>query len=225
MQLVDDSAALYYIQKGGSLMKQGFSWLGGMMATGVNKSGQYIQSKINSNPKEKKVSDSTKSTFEQIKANTNQSIKVAGGIITQLVTPIAKFGNQVIEDVSKKIDNSNSDTLKSLKQVTKTTSNAMSEAFSGLSKGVKDVGNAMSTNTRGIVEKKYGQDVSNTFLGPKDISQNYIKNPQSQEGAQSQENKPLLQQQNQTNQYPDLSNPYIKLTDEQIQDPNQQPKQ
>lgn len=97
---MDDSAALYYIQKGGSLMKQGFSWLGGMMATGVNKSGQYIQSKINSNPKEKKVSDSTKSTFEQIKANTNQSIKVAGGIITQLVTPIAKFGNQVIEGTS-----------------------------------------------------------------------------------------------------------------------------
>lgn len=88
-------------------------------------------------------------------------------MLSQLLKPVAKFTTQVIGDVSQKIDNSNSDTLKSIKTYTKTTTYAVTDAFSGFTKGISEVGSAVGKNTRIIVEKKYGQDVSSTFLGQK----------------------------------------------------------
>lgn len=55
-------------------MKQGFTWIGGLMAKGVNKGGEFIQQKIGSNNKEVKVSDSTKNKFDTIKSGTKKTV-------------------------------------------------------------------------------------------------------------------------------------------------------
>lgn len=92
-------------------------------------------------------------------------MQVTTGFLSQLVSPIIQKSNQIIEEKSKQIDEGENQTLKKAKVITKATGEALSEAFSGLILGAKQVGSALSTNTRQIVEKKYGDDVSNTFLG------------------------------------------------------------
>lgn len=44
--LIDDDKTIHYIKKGGSLLKEGFSWLGKVTSSGVNRAGEYIGSKI-----------------------------------------------------------------------------------------------------------------------------------------------------------------------------------
>lgn len=43
---------------------------------------------------------------------------------------------------------------------------AFGNAFSGLGSALSTVGDSVGSNTRVIVEKKYGGDVTNTFMGP-----------------------------------------------------------
>ena len=56
--------------------------------------------------------------------------------------------------------------LKTGKKLTVATWDALSNAVSGLGDALSQVGDSIGTNTRGVVEKKYGQDVTNTFMGP-----------------------------------------------------------
>lgn len=52
-----------------------------------------------------------------------------------------------------------------MKEVTKATSHSVNTAFTGLSEGAKNVGGAISDNTTNLVQKKYGDDYTKTFLG------------------------------------------------------------
>jgi len=67
--------------------------------------------------------------------------------------------------MNEKIDQGDNETLKKIKKVGTATLDATSEAFSGLSTGAKEIGKTLGDNTRNIVEKKYGDDITNTFVG------------------------------------------------------------
>lgn len=58
--------------------------------------------------------------------------------------------------------------MKKIKKYGGATIDATADAISGIGKGVCDIGNALGDNTRHIVEKKYGDDVTNTFMGKSD---------------------------------------------------------
>jgi len=85
--------------------------------------------------------------------------------LSNLFDPVIKKTNEVAGAISKKIDESENPTVKTMVNYTKATGGALSTAFTGLADGGKKVGQAVGDNTRNIVEKKYGNDVSNTYLG------------------------------------------------------------
>jgi len=184
--LIDDDATLHYIKKGGSLLKEGFTWIGKVTASGVNKAGEYIESKITTT-KKVEVSSETKEKFNKIKDTTKSTLKVTGeffgAVLTPMVAATEKFVNSNINTnsflilmksnlffasflaMNDKIDQGNNETLKKIKKVGNATLDATTEAFSGLTTGAKEIGKTIGDNTRTIVEKKYGDDITNTFVG------------------------------------------------------------
>jgi hypothetical protein len=97
--LIDDDATLHYIKKGGSLLKEGFTWIGKVTASGVNKAGEYIGSKITTTNKVE-VSSETKDKFNKIKDTTKSTLKVTGeffgAVLTPMVAATEKFVNSNI---------------------------------------------------------------------------------------------------------------------------------
>jgi len=85
--------------------------------------------------------------------------------------------------MNEKIDQGNNETLKKIKKVGNATIDATSEAFSGLTTGAKEIGKTIGDNTRTIVEKKYGDDITNTFVGKPE--------EQAQTAAETKTNNPL----------------------------------
>lgn len=49
---------------------------------------------------------------------------------------------------------------------------ATSEALTGLSSGAKEIGKSLGSNTRNLVEKKYGDDITTTFVGKQEKDNN-----------------------------------------------------
>ena len=99
-----------------------------------------------------------------------------------VLTPVVNATNQLVsgkkyniifyfilllffKDVNQKIDDGDSQLLKKIKKIGGATIDATSTAFNGLSGGVGEIGDAIGGNTRNIVEKKLGEETSNTFLG------------------------------------------------------------
>jgi len=72
--LVEDSKALYYISRGGNLLKTGFSWLGGKMADGVNATGSWMNSKISPGQEPVEVSQESKEKMNKIKSTTKSTM-------------------------------------------------------------------------------------------------------------------------------------------------------
>lgn len=68
-------------------------------------------------------------------------------------------------DLSKKIDEGDNETLKKIKKVGGATIDATSVAFEGLSSGAAEVGKSIGNNTRNLIEKKYGDDITTTITG------------------------------------------------------------
>ena len=56
--------------------------------------------------------------------------------------------------------------LKQGKTVAVATWDATANALSGLGTALCSVGDSLGNNTRKVVEKRYGDDVTNTFMGP-----------------------------------------------------------
>lgn len=86
------------------MLKTGFSMIGGVLATGINKGGQWLDGKIDKNENPSKVSDETKGKLNTIKEKTTSTMKVAGFYLDKIFSPVAEYTNQVITDVSTKID-------------------------------------------------------------------------------------------------------------------------
>lgn len=82
--------------------------------------------------------------------------------------------------MNKKIENGDNETLKKIKKIGGATIDATSDALSGLSTGAKEVGKSIGDSTRNIVEKKYGDDITNTFVGTNVNSENQNNNNNSQ---------------------------------------------
>jgi hypothetical protein len=162
--LIDDDATLHYIKKGGSLLKEGFTWIGKVTASGVNKAGEYIGSKITTTNKVE-VSSETKDKFNKIKDTTKSTLKVTGEFFGAVLTPMVAATEKFVNTMNDKIDQGNNETLKKIKKVGNATLDATTEAFSGLTTGAKEIGKTIGDNTRTIVEKKYGDDITNTFVG------------------------------------------------------------
>jgi phosphoserine phosphatase len=147
-----------------SVLKDAFVWLGGALATGVNKGGEFISSKIGQN-NPVTVSDSTKSTLSNVKDKASQVVDVTGGLLMQLYRPVAEKTKELTEEISTKIDQSdnkctsqivNPIVLQQSKQLTVASWGAAGVAFEGLSTALGQVGTSIGTNTRSLVEKKYG---------------------------------------------------------------------
>ncbi|KAL4496102.1 hypothetical protein ABPG72_015524 [Tetrahymena utriculariae] len=165
--LIDDNQTLHYIKKGGDILKNGFVWLGKTAATGVNKAGEYIGSKISST-KKVEVSQETKEKFQKIKDTTTKTVSVSAGFLSAVLEPMVDATSKYVKQINEKIDKGDNETLKKIKKIGGATLDATTEALQGLGKGVCEVGKSIGDNTRNLVEKKYGDDVTNTFLGQND---------------------------------------------------------
>jgi hypothetical protein len=145
-------------------LKEGFTWIGKVTASGVNKAGEYIGSKITTTNKVE-VSTETKDKFNKIKDTTKSTLKVTGEFFGAVLTPMVAATEKFVNTMNEKIDQGNNETLKKIKKVGNATLDATTEAFSGLTTGAKEIGKTLGDNTRNIVEKKYGDDITNTFVG------------------------------------------------------------
>ena len=114
-------------------------WLGGAVATGVNKGGEYINSKINKG-EDVQVSNSTKTTLTTVKEKAGQVVDVTGNLLMQLYRPVAQKTKDVTGDISTKIDQSDNKSSKTFslivlqqgKSLTVATWGAASVALTGL---------------------------------------------------------------------------------------------
>ncbi|KAM3131427.1 hypothetical protein pb186bvf_016499 [Paramecium bursaria] len=161
--LENNTQAAGYIKAGGEALKEGLTWIGEKVAAGVQAGGQYINSKVDKQ-EDVKVSDDTKIKYVAAKTTLSQTFDVAGDYLKQLFKPVAEKGAEFKKDLNEKIDKSENKTLKDGREITVATWDALGTALTGLGTALSQVGDQVSTNTKQIVEKKYGQDVKNTFL-------------------------------------------------------------
>jgi hypothetical protein len=119
------------------------------------------------------VSQDTKDKLNKTKSSISQTIDVTGTYLSQLFRPVADKASELKKDLNTHIDKSSNESnafisslaLKQGRTVTVATWDAASNAFAGLGSALSTVGDSLGNNTRKVVEKKYGQDVTNTFLG------------------------------------------------------------
>jgi len=93
--LIEDDPTLHYIKKGGSLLKEGFTWIGKVTASGVNKAGEYIGSKITTTNKVE-VSTETKDKFAKIKDTTKSTLKVTGEFFGAVLSPMVAATEKLV---------------------------------------------------------------------------------------------------------------------------------
>ncbi|CAD8073181.1 unnamed protein product [Paramecium primaurelia] len=168
--LENSTTAVGYIKAGGEALKEGFNWLGDKIAKGVAAGGEYINSKVEKK-EDVEVKPETKIKVETAKSKFSQTVDVTGAYLKQLFTPVVQKGSEIKQDINKQIDNSDSQGLKEGREIFVATWDAMGTALTGLGSALSKIGDQIGTDTRAIVEKKYGQDVSETYLGPKQQDQ------------------------------------------------------
>ncbi|KAM3135070.1 hypothetical protein pb186bvf_012894 [Paramecium bursaria] len=182
-----------YIVKGGDLLKQGFQFLGTAIASGINKGGEYISSKID--PGEQvEVKPETKSKYQDVKGKVSNAFEVTGNILSQLYKPVAEKTKELTNELGQKIDSSDSTILKQTKSLTVATWDAAGSALGGLGSALGTVGDSIGTNTKNIVQKKYGDDVVKTYLqGNPDPNNQQLNEPLIQPQAdQQQQQEPVV---------------------------------
>ncbi|EGR34519.1 hypothetical protein IMG5_008860 [Ichthyophthirius multifiliis] len=161
--LMTEDKTIYYIKKGGEVLKDAFQWVGSITSKGVNIAGNYLNEKISKNKVE--VSQETQQKYIQIKNTAQQTFKVTGEFLQSMLNPVVQATNQQLDKINKNIDNSDNQILKKIKNIGSATIDATSNAFDGLSQGASQVGDTLGQNTRNIAEKKLGEETSNTLLG------------------------------------------------------------
>lgn len=142
------------------------------MALGINKGGEYLQSKIDKT-EPVSVSQETKEKLTKTKTTISSTIDVTSTYLKQLLKPVAEKTMEIKKDINAKIDNSSNESiiifkhiaLKQGRTVTVATWDAAGNVFQGLGGALSSVGDSLGSNTRKVVEKKYGEDVTNTFMG------------------------------------------------------------
>ncbi|CAD8192157.1 unnamed protein product [Paramecium octaurelia] len=187
----NDAAA--YIVKGGDYLKKGFMFLGTMMATGINKGTQYLNDKIQPG-QEVQVDPNTKTKLQATKEKVSEVFDVTGQYLGQLFKPVAQKTKELTNELGQKIDNSDSHILKQSKQLTSATWDAAGTALSGLGTALCQVGSSIGNGTKQIVQKKYGTEVVNTYLGG-DQQQQQVQQEQQQQQQQLDQYQPLIEEQ------------------------------
>lgn len=152
------------------------------MAYGINKGGEFIQSKIEKSD-DVQISQETKVKYQKTKSSITDTVDVTSNYLKQIFKPVVDKATELKKDLNNHIDKSNNDSriiihknlaLKQGKSFTVATWDATSNALSGLGSALSNIGDTLGTNTRNVVEKKYGQDVTNTFIGVKEIQADTI---------------------------------------------------
>lgn len=80
------------------------------------------------------------------------------------LAPVVSIGLDYGKQLTTKIDNSENKTVKYVKGLACTSGNAMCNAFKGLYDGSNKVITELGSQSRKIVNKKFGEDYVKTFL-------------------------------------------------------------
>ena len=76
-----------------------------------------------------------------------------------MLNPVIVKGREVVGQIGEKIDNSDSGSIKYLKEVGGTAAGAALHAFNGVVHAASEVGTTVTKTTKDIWQKKFGEDV------------------------------------------------------------------
>lgn len=95
----------------GSLLNKAFATIGGYMKTGVEKCGNYIDSKITQG-EPTKVSESTKEKWVYLKENTSNIIHISSEYAGKILNPVLAKTKEYSQEIEDKINHSENHTVK-----------------------------------------------------------------------------------------------------------------
>jgi len=106
------------------------------------------------------MSQTAESKWTEFKEGTEKLFKVSSEYISVVLDPVMAKGKEVVGNISEKIDSSDNEKVKYLKEIGSTTVEAVRHAFNGAVSAASEVGTSVTKTTKDIWEKKYGDDAS-----------------------------------------------------------------
>lgn len=150
----------------GSFLNKAFTVIGGYVKTGIEKTGGFIEGKV-AQGEPTDFSEDTKGKWENLKSSTSNIITVGSEYVGKILNPVVTKAKEYGDDISNKINQSNNKTVKYVKELGVVSGKAVSEAVDGLVKGGTEVTAELGSQSKKIIDKKYGPNIVKTIVGEK----------------------------------------------------------